>query len=66
MDSDLLAEIQAQVIHKTQEMRRQIILSIPYSLHQDRWGVPCGPTLDMIPWVIPDDINWHDYNNGYI
>lgn len=30
------------------EIRRMIDLSLPYYIHEDRWGVPCGPTLAMV------------------
>lgn len=32
----------------SREIRRMIDLSLPYYIHQDRWGVPCGPTLEMM------------------
>lgn len=34
------------------EIRRMIDLSLPYYIHEDRWGVPCGPTLAMVQPVV--------------
>jgi hypothetical protein len=30
------------------EMKWMIALAMPYYIHEDRWGVPCGPTLEMV------------------
>lgn len=47
MEIDIVAGIESWLKGEMQEMLRKIMLSIPYSIHEDRWGVPCGPTLAM-------------------
>lgn len=60
MDAIDVKMIEKMIDLKVNEVRRQILLSIPYSLHEDRWGVPCGPTLAMVQPSYVNEIHYVD------
>lgn len=60
MDAIDVKMIEKIIERKVNEARQQILLSIPYSLHEDKWGVPCGPTFAMIPPSYANEINYID------
>lgn len=60
MDTIDMKMIEKIIELKVNEACQQILLSIPYSLHEDKWGVPCGPTLVMIQPSYANEIHYID------